>query len=416
MKSPEIVTLSNGIRIVHHRVSNSKIVHCGLMLDIGSRDENPTNQGIAHFWEHMAFKGTRKRKAFHIVNRLESLGGELNAFTDKEKILFYASLRDDYYERAVELLSDITFESVFPQQQIDRERNVILEEMSMYLDDPDDSLNDEFDSVVFGDHPLGMNILGTEKTVKGFQRKDFRQFVKEHLDTRRVVFASVGNISVTKAVKIAERYLGKVPKIISRKKRKPFTGYKAREVVMKRDIKQSRVAIGRPAYKLDDNRRASFAMLTNILGGNGLNSRLNLALRERRGYVYSVGAQYVPYTDVGLFAISFGTEPSQMKKSVELVNLELQKLRDEKMGVKQLSAAKEQIMGNIAMSEENNLNFMMTVARGVLDMGEIPSLEEVFQRIRDTSAQKLQQLANEMFVDEKMSFLLMEPKKFKSKS
>jgi predicted Zn-dependent peptidase len=414
MKIPEIITLSNGIRFVHHRVANTKIVHCGIMLDIGSRDENPTNQGIAHFWEHMAFKGTRKRKAFHIVNRLESLGGELNAFTDKEKILFYASLRDDYYERAVELLTDITFESVFPQQQIDRERNVILEEMSMYLDDPDDSLNDEFDSVVFGNHPLGMNILGTEKTVRSFKRKDFRQFVKEKLDTRRVVFASVGNISQTKAIKLAEQYLGKIPKIISRKKRKPFTGYKAREVVMKRDIKQARVALGRASYKLSDDRRAPFYMLTNILGGSGLNSRLNLALRERRGYVYSVGAQYVPYTDVGLFAISFGTEPSQMKKSVELVNLELRKLREDKMGVKQLAAAKEQIMGNIAMAEENNLNFMMTIARSILDMGVITPLDEIFERIRSTSGVKLQQLANEMFVEDKMSFLLMEPRKVKS--
>jgi predicted Zn-dependent peptidase len=411
MKTPEIVTLSNGIRIVHHRVANTKIVHCGMMLDIGSRDENPSNQGIAHFWEHMAFKGTRKRKAFHIVNRLESLGGELNAFTDKEKILFYASLREDYYERAVELLTDITFESIFPQNQIDLERNVILEEMSMYLDDPDDSLNDEFDSVVFGNHPLGMNILGTEKTVNSFKRRDFRKFVKAHLDTRRVVFASVGNISVTKAVKIAERYLGKIPRFISRKKRKPFAGYKPREVVVKRDTKQSRVAIGRTAYKLGDDRRSGFYMLTNILGGSGLNSRLNVALREKRGYVYSIGAQYVPYTDVGLFAISFGTEPSQMKKSLELVDLELRKLRDDKMGVKQLAAAKEQIMGNIAIAEENNLNFMMTVARSVLDTGEITPLDELFERIRNTTGQKLQQLAHEMFVDEKMSFLLMEPKK-----
>ncbi len=265
MKSPEIVTLDNGIRVVHHRVASTKIVHCGIMLDIGSRDETPSNQGIAHFWEHMAFKGTRKRKAFHIVNRLESLGGELNAFTDKEKILFYASLRDDFYERAVELLADITFESIFPKNQIERERNVILEEMSMYLDDPDDSLNDEFDAVVFGKHPLGMNILGTEKTVRSFQRKDFRKFVDEHLDTRRVVFASVGNISVSKAVKLAERYLGRVPRIISRKKRKPFSGYKPREVVTQRETKQARVAIGRTAFKLNDERRTGFSLLTNIL-------------------------------------------------------------------------------------------------------------------------------------------------------
>src|SRR6187549_3165082 len=155
MRTPQFYTLSNGIRIVHSRVTNTKIVHCGIMLDIGSRDENPVNQGIAHFWEHMAFKGTRKRKAFHILNRHESLGGELNAFTDKEKILFYASLRDDYFERAVELLTDITFDSIFPKTQIEKERQVILEEMSMYFDDPDDSLQDEFDSVVFTGHSLG---------------------------------------------------------------------------------------------------------------------------------------------------------------------------------------------------------------------------------------------------------------------
>ncbi len=410
MKSPEIVTLDNGIRVVHHRVASTKIVHCGIMLDIGSRDETPSNQGIAHFWEHMAFKGTRKRKAFHIVNRLESLGGELNAFTDKEKILFYASLRDDYYERAVELLADITFESIFPKNQIERERNVILEEMSMYLDDPDDSLNDEFDSVVFGKHPLGMNILGTEKTVRSFQRKDFRKFVDEHLDTRRVVFASVGNISVSKAVKLAQQYLGRVPRIISRKKRKPFAGYKPREVVTQRETKQARVAIGRTAFKLDDERRTGFSLLTNILGGPGLNSRLNMALREKHGFVYSVGAQYIPYTDVGLFAITFGTEPSQMSRAVEIVKQEMKKLRDDRMGVKQLAAAKEQMMGNIAMSEENNLNFMMTLARSVLDLGEITPLEDVFDRIRSTSGRALQQLANEMFIDEKMSLLLMEPK------
>lgn len=187
MRNHEIFKLPNGIRVVHNHITTSKIVHCGIMLDIGSRDENTTNQGIAHFWEHMAFKGTRKRKAFHILNRLESLGGELNAFTDKEKILFYASLRDEYFERAMELLADITFDSIFPEPQIEKERNVILEEMSMYYDDPEASLQDEFDNVIFAGHPLGMNILGTEKTVKSFKRKDFRHFINEHLDTTRVV-------------------------------------------------------------------------------------------------------------------------------------------------------------------------------------------------------------------------------------
>jgi predicted Zn-dependent peptidase len=410
MKTPEIYTLSNGIRVVHSRVTNTKIVHCGIMLDIGSRDENPVNQGIAHFWEHMAFKGTRKRKAFHILNRLESLGGELNAFTDKEKILFYASLREEYFDRAFELLSDITFDSIFPEDQIKREKNVILEEMSMYFDDPEDSLQDEFDSVIFSGHPLGMNILGTESTVKGFKRRDFRKFIKGHLDTRRIVFASVGNIRMSKVIEMAEQYLGRVPRIVSRKKRMPFSVYKPKEVTLKRNIKQSRCAIGRASYKLTDHRRPAFAMLTNILGGGGMNSRLNMALREKRGYVYSVGAQYTPYTDVGQFVISFGTEPSQLNKSVELVKQELQMLCDRKMGIKQLAAAKEQLLGQIAMAEENSLNFMMQNARYLLDLDKIPPMEEAFTKVRDVTATRLRELANEMFDQEKLSYLFMEPR------
>jgi predicted Zn-dependent peptidase len=410
MRHHEIYTLSNGIRVVHNHITTSKIVHCGIMLDIGSRDENPANQGIAHFWEHMAFKGTRKRKAFHILNRLESLGGELNAFTDKEKILFYASLRDEYFERAFELLADITFDSIFPSTQIDRERNVILEEMAMYMDDPDDSLQDEFDSVVFTDHSLGMNILGTEKTVKSFKRSDFRKFIKTHLDTRKVIFSCVGNVPMEKVIELAEKYLGRVPKLRSRKIRAKFSGYKPKEVVLKRDIKQARCAIGRSSYKLSDPKRGAFYMLTNILGGQGMNSRLNMALREKHGFVYSVGAQYVPFTDTGLFMISFGTEASQMKKSVALVKEELRKMREEPLGSKQLSAAKEQLLGQIAMSEESNISFMIMMARNLLDLGRVTTMEEIFERVKNTTPRQLQEIATEMFREDKLSYLMMEPK------
>jgi predicted Zn-dependent peptidase len=410
MRQHQIYTLSNGIRVVHNHITTTKIVHCGIMLDIGSRDETPANQGIAHFWEHMAFKGTRKRKAFHILNRLESLGGELNAFTDKEKILFYASLRDEYFERAFELLADITFDSIFPSPQIERERNVILEEMAMYYDDPEDSLQDEFDSVIFSGHPLGMNILGTEKTVRSFKRSDFRQFVKEHLDTRRVVFSCVGNVPMEKVILLAEKYLGKIPKIRSRKNRKTFKGYKPKEVALKRDIKQARCAIGRTSYKLSDDKRGAFYMLTNILGGSGMNSRLNLALREKHGFVYSVGAQFVPFTDTGLFVISFGTETSQMKKSISLVKEELRKLREEPLGIKQLAAAKEQLLGQIALAEESNISFMMMMARNLLDLGKVTTLDEVFERVKNTTPARLQEISNEMFSEKKLSYLIMEPK------
>lgn len=409
MRSEQVYTLSNGIRVVHNQVTTTKIVHCGIMLDIGSRDENTTNQGIAHFWEHMAFKGTRKRKAFHILNRLESLGGELNAFTDKEKILFFASLRDEYFERALELLADITFNSIFPENQISRERNVILEEMSMYLDDAEDSLQDEFDKAIFAGHPLGMNILGTTKTVKHFRRSDFRKFIASHLDTRRIVFSTVGNLPMEKVIRLAEKYLGKIPKKTSRKARIKFKDYQPQHVSLIRPVKQARCAMGRTAYPLHNPKRSAFYILTNILGGSGMNSRLNMALREKHGYVYSIGANYVPFTDVGLFVISFGTEASQLKKSMELVFNEMRHLRDERMGVRQLASAKEQILGNMAMAEENNLSFMMMMARSLLDLNRVTPLEELFERVKNTTAEHLQDMANEIFVEGRMSSVVMLP-------
>jgi len=379
------------------------------MLNIGSRDENTTNQGIAHFWEHMAFKGTRKRKAYHILNGLDSLGGELNAFTDKEKILFYASLRDVYFEKAVDLLTDITFDSVFPENQIERERNVILEEMAMYLDDPEDSLHDEFDNVIFGGHPLGMNILGTQKTVKSFRRKNFRDFIKSRLDTRKIVFSSVGNIDFEVVVRLVEKYMGHIPRVSSDYKRKKFTRYKPNDVSISRKVSQSRCALGRPAYSIKDERRSSFFMLVNILGGSGMNSRLNWALREKRGYVYSIGAHYYPFSDTGLMMISFGTEPSQMKRSLELISNELRKLKEEPLGIKQMNAAREQLFGQIAMAEENNLNFMIMMARSILDIGKIIAIEEVYSRIRETSPLKLMELSNDIFDESQFSYLRMEP-------
>lgn len=411
MRDFELLTLSNGIRVVLNRVTNTKIVHCGIMLDIGSRDETPANQGIAHFWEHMAFKGTRKRKAFHIINRLESLGGELNAFTDKEKILFYSSLRDIYFERAVELLADITFHSVFPAEQINRERNVILEEMAMYHDDPEGSLQDEFDKLIFGRHPLGMNILGTEKTVRTFRRADFLSFVREHLDTRRMVFSVVGNVSLEAVSRMAEKHLGGIPEMVSHRKRKRFSGYRPDEITLRRAVKQARCALGRPAFTVSDPRRSTFYLLTNILGGGGLNSRLNLSLREKYGFVYSIGAHFVPFTDTGLFVISFGTEPSQLKQSIGLVLEELKKLRNEKLGTRQLASAKEQIMGQVAMAEESNISFMMMMGRSLLDLNRIPPLEEIFAKIKDTTADQLRDMAIDMFDESKLSYLRMEPGK-----
>jgi predicted Zn-dependent peptidase len=409
MRKFQLVTLPNGIRIAHNPVSTSHIFHCAIMFDIGSRDETQSNQGIAHFWEHMAFKGTRRRNAYHIISRLESLGGELNAFTDKEKVCFFASLRDAYFERAIELLVDVAFHAQFPAAQMQRERKVILEEIAMYQDDPEDSLQDEFDGLIFREHPLGMNILGVEKTVSAFRREDLKDFIQEHLDTSRIVISCVGDVPFDKVVAAVEKHAGPLRARKSAKKRKTFSGYRPEEVTIRRAVKQARCAFGRTAYSGQDERRGLFFMLTNILGGPGLSSRLNLALREKKGWVYQVGAQFIPFTDTGLFVISFGTEPQQLERSLKLVREELNKMIDQPMGTRQLSTAKEQLIGQIAMAEESNISFMMMMARNLLDLGRVMTFEEIFERVRSATPENLRTMAEEMFDDRTFSCLRMIP-------
>jgi predicted Zn-dependent peptidase len=372
---------------------------------------NAKNQlGIAHFWEHMAFKGTEKRKAFHILNRLDSVGGELNAYTTKEKICFYASALDQHTENAFELLQDITFHSIFPEKQIENERGVILEEMSLYRDSPEDAIQDEFDHVVFGEHPLGQNILGTPSSVKSFHRNDFQNFLRQNLNTEKVVFSCVGNIPFKKVEKLAKRYFGEIPRMSGERQRVLFNGYTPRNITVEKQISQAHCAIGSTAYNLSNDKRLPFFMLLNILGGPGMNSRLNLALREKYGFVYNVEANYHPFSDTGLFAIFYGTEKGQAKRSQRLVLKELDKLKKVPLGSLQLHKAKEQLIGQLAMSEENNTNLMLMMAKSILDLEKIESLDAIFRQIRSISSHQLVDLANESFDTDQMSFLTFLPK------
>lgn len=409
MEDFRLWTLSNGIRIIYKKVPTTKIVHCGFILDIGSRDEKPEQLGLAHFWEHMAFKGTKKRKAYHIINRLESVGGELNAYTTKEKICFYASVLNNYFESALELLKDITFDSVFPEKQIDKERKVILEEMAMYYDSPEDAIQDEFDTVVFQDHPLGSNILGTNETINSFQRQNFRDFIKENLDTGKIIFSCVGNLEENKVEKLVKKYLEDIPPYTAKKERVPFEKYQPKIEQVERPLLQSQCAIGRTAYPLLHPQRYDFFMLINILGGPGLNSRLNMALREKYGFVYSVDASYSPYLDTGLFAIFFGTEPGQLIRSIKIVMREMRKLKEQKLGVLQLQRAKEQLMGQLAMAEENNTSLMLMLGKSLLDLEKIPSLEDIYNKIRNIKAEDLMAVANEIFDEDTLSYLTFVP-------
>jgi predicted Zn-dependent peptidase len=402
-------TLPNGIRVLHKQVTSTKISHSGFVLDIGSRDENEDQQGLAHFWEHMAFKGTAKRKSFHIINRLESLGGELNAYTTKEKICFYASVLDKHFDKAFDLLTDITFNSVFPGREIEKERGVILEEMAMYLDAPDDAVVDEFDAVVFKGHSLGNNILGDRESVSRFKKADFLRFIGQNMSTDRVVFSSVSNWPFEKVVKLAEKYLADIPRMAVERQRRPFTGYGPSVVTSEKPIMQAHCLIGCPAYPLSDPKRIPFFMLSNILGGPGMNSRLNLAVREKHGLVYTIDANYATYLDTGLFGIYFGTEKKQLKRTTSLVLKEIKKLREKPLGTLQLHQAKEQLMGQLAMAEESNIGLMMMMGKSILDLNTIESLNDIFQQIRSISAKDLAEIANETLHEDNLSHLRFVP-------
>ena len=414
MEDINIFTLENGIRVVHKQVTNTKILHCGIILDIGSRDETPEQYGIAHFWEHMAFKGTKRRKAYHIINSLDSVGGELNAYTTKEKICFYASVLDSFDDKAVELLTDITFNATFPQKQLDKERQVILEEMAMYEDTPEDSIQDEFDEIVFKGHAMAHNILGTRKNVKSFSRQNFTEFISANINTNRIVVSFVGNLPLKRIKKLANKHLSVIPKSPNSMEgcqaREDFKHYNTTHLELDKEILQAHFSMGKPAFPIAHAKRIPFAMLVNLLGGPAMTSRLNLALRERLGYVYGIDAQYHAYSNTGLLSFLFATEKKNLKRSVNVVNRELQRLKDTKLGKVQLHSLKEQMMGHLAMAAENNVGMMLSIGKSLLDLEKVNSIDDIFKEIQAVSASELQDLANEELDFDAMSTLTYLPK------
>ena len=409
MNSIQLTTLNNGITIVHRQVMHTEISHLGIMLDIGSRDELDNEQGLAHFWEHLAFKGTQKKNNMQIINRLEVIGGELNAYTTKEKICFHASVLSPYFERALELITDITFHSIFPVKELEKERSVILEEMSMYYEAPEDAIQDDFDELLFPNHSLGVNILGTQETVNSFKQKDLNDFIARNLDTSRIVISSIGKHSHDKVFKWAEKHLGHIPLQRNQVKRILPPAMVPMERITKRGLNQSHVAIGRQSYAIKHPDRLAFFMLINLLGGPSMNSLLNVSIREKRGLVYSIEANFTSYVDSGFWAIYFGTESNQVNKSIKLIHKEFEKLQDRTMSPAQLLKIKSQLKGQMAMAEESNLNFMLMMAKSLLDREKIETLEEIFEQIDLVSSEQLQRLAQEMLQADQLSCLIFEP-------
>jgi predicted Zn-dependent peptidase len=398
-------TLANGIRIIHKQKQGIEVSHCGILINAGSRDELPEEQGLAHFIEHSLFKGTTKRKAFHILSRLDAVGGELNAYTSKEETAIYASFVSNHYERAVELLADITFNSTYPIKEIEKEKDVIVDEIHSYLDSPGEQIFDDFEEQIFGDHAIGRNILGTIESVRGFGQQNILDFVRRMYRTNEMVFASVGSIDFKKVVKFAEKYFGAIPNSSAKLERVPFLNYQPKHVEIKRHTHQIHYILGCVAYDANHDYKRGLVLLNNYLGGPGMNSRLNLNIREKHGIAYNIESSYQPFTDSGIFNIYLGTDQAMFARSKKLLNIELRKMREQKLGTSQLQLAKQQLIGHIALAQESGAALMLALGKSALLYEKVDSTQEIYDQINEITANDLLAIANEVFDESKMSSL-----------
>jgi predicted Zn-dependent peptidase len=398
-------SLENGIRLVHHQTS-SMVAHCGLIAGTGSRDEEPEEQGMAHFIEHMLFKGTRKRKAYHILSSLEDAGGELNAYTTKEETAVHASFMKEDYEKAMEIISDIVFNSQFPEKEIAKEKEVVIEEIKSYLDTPAELIFDDFEELIFSGLPIGHNILGTEANVKAFDRSRLSEFFIRNYSPGQMVFCSVGNIKGKKLLKLFHKYFGKVPPKETKIRGDNPWFYKPSSVVKDMDTFQNHCIIGNVAYNIMDDRRMGMFLLNNILGGQGLNSRLNMSLREKNGFAYNVESIYNPYCDTGAFSIYFGTDSNNIEKSISVTLAELKKLRSSSLGIIQLHKAKSQIKGYLARGYENHESLMLSLGKSLLVFNRIETLVETCKKIDNITASDILFTANDIFDPAKLSTII----------
>lgn len=401
--------LENGIITAHRRVFGTKIVHCAIMFDIGSRDETSEEVGLAHLWEHMAFKGTRKRSAYQVLTYLDALGGELNAFTTKEKICFHASVLDVHFDKAIDVLVDIAFNSIFPEKELEKEKKVVIEEISMYHDSPDDAIQDEFEALLFEGHAMGNNILGTVESINSFQREHFLQFISSNVATDRVVFSTTGDVSSEVAYRKVRSKLDNIPSKRSVLGRSGVKAFVPKQERIEKPIQQAHCMLGGRALSLHHPDKYRLMLLNNILGGPASNSLLYLSLRERYGYVYSVEANYNAFTDTGAFQVYFATEKKQVSKCMDLVKSEIRRLDEVITKKAKLQAYKEQIKGQLAIAEENNQAYMLMMGRSLLDLGKIEDLEGIFEEINATTAEELIAIRQEHMDPDKMCSLLFLP-------
>jgi predicted Zn-dependent peptidase len=399
--------LKNGIRLIH-RPNQSEVAHFGLLVHTGTRDENREEHGLAHFMEHMFFKGTAKRSPFQIISRLEDVGGEINAYTTKEETALYASFLKQDYKRAMELIQDIFLHSSFPDKEREKEAEVILSEIQGYEDSPSELIFDRAEELLFPDHSIGRNILGSEESLTSFRNGALEKFQTENYATDEIVLSVVGQISFEKIKKAAEKYFGDIPQKSRSRIRVQPQAVSAKKVNEKRNAYQKHCMLVGHAYALPDQKRLQLYLLNNILGGPGMNSRLNLALRERRGYSYSAESHYSPYTDTGAMMIYFSCDPDKFSKSMQVTREEIRKLRNNLIHDKRLRNARKQLMGQLAISRENNEHLMLTSAKSYLVFNRVYSLEHIQGELEHISAAMLRDTANEVLDPNRLNTLIFE--------
>lgn len=389
-------TLPNGIRVIH-RYSTSPVCYCGLTIGAGTRDEFENEHGAAHFLEHVLFKGTEKRKAYHINNRLESVGGELNAFTTKEETAIHASVLNTDFGRAIELISDITFNSIFPEKEISKEKIIICEEIDSYNDSPAELIFDDFEDLLFQSSSLGRNILGTKANVKKMTGTKLKSFLQRTYNTDKMVFSSIGKIPESRLIYYCNKYLG-VQKENPRKFEENIVPeYIPFKKQIRKNTYQSHVLLGGRAYKMNDSRNATLALLINILGGPSANSVLNTVIREKYGLVYSIDAGHSTYRDTGCFTIYFGTAKNNLEKTKELVFHEMDRICNTKMSEFALAKAKKQFIGQFLIAADNNEVHMLSMGKELLNIGKCEEKMEVIERIKTVNTSDILNIAQDIF-------------------
>ena len=414
-------TLDNGLRIIH-LPSDSKVVYCGYQINAGTRNEEPGEEGLAHFCEHVTFKGTERRKAWHILNCLESVGGDLNAYTNKEGTVYYSAILKEHIARAVDLLTDIVFHSVYPQAEIDKEVEVICDEIESYNDSPAELIYDEFENIIFKGSPLGHNILGTAEQVRSFKTEDALRFTRKLYRPDNAIFFAYGDIDFKKLVRLLKKsFLSEERRVKSEKFNSPEAqaqfniqhstfntqhSFEGQTIVMQKNTHQAHVMIGTRAYDVNDSRRMPLYLLNNMLGGPGMNAKLNLALREHNGLVYTVESTMVAYGDTGVWSIYFGCDEHDVKRCLRLVRKELDKFMLKPLSEVQLKAAKKQIKGQIGVACDNRENFALDFGKSFLHYGWEKNVDRLYEQVDEITAEQIQAVALELFDKDRLTTLI----------